>query len=36
MYPDLHCGITELLLVTKDLLVLGSKLNTIQLCGPLQ
>lgn len=36
MYPDLHCCITELLLVTKDLLDLGSKVNPIRLYGPLQ
>lgn len=29
MYPDLHCCITELLMVTKDLLDLGSKVNAI-------
>lgn len=29
MYSDLHCCITELLMVTKDLLDLGSKVNAI-------
>ena len=36
MHPDSRCCITILLLITEDLLVLGSKLKTVQLRGCLQ
>lgn len=35
MYPD-SCCITMFLLITKDLLVMGSELKTVQLSDPLQ